>query len=502
MKKLFLLIVVHCLLNAMLYGNESTLAKPPNVIFFSVDDMDYATLNISGCPVNNLTPNIDKLAKEGIFFQRAHLNSAICQPSRQSLMTGLHSHKNETLGFVPVPRHIPNLSELLMQSGWYTASYNKGRDYEAFKWSRFVGGYGTQGFGRSADLFLKDASADMDKAISLKQPFLLNISTSDPHRVYAGSEDEKNELEKMKIKWPQAASKNNVFFPDFKEICTPSQAWVPPYLPNLPKVQEEWAQYYNTVHRADETLGKLLELLDQKGLRENTIVFFYSDNGASFPTSKQNCYPYSTQTPLIIRWPGVIKPGSVDSKNFVSTMDIMPTLLEMVGVELPTNLDGHSILPLLKGGDYEGREYIFTTHNYITPGLQVYPMRGLHKAKYSYIFNPWSDGLRVFDGECHSGLSMKAIESAALSDEKIRLRMLFIQKRVKEELYDTAKDPWCLNNLAEDKKYAKTLLKLKELMLKEMDATSDPLLPVLRDGAAIPPSWFVKDETSKKKKKS
>ena len=120
--------------------------------------MDYASLNITGCPVKNLTPNIDQFAREGVLFQKAHLNSSVCQPSRQSIMTGLHTHRNETLGFVPVPKHIPNLSELLMKKGWYTASYSKGRDYESFQWTRFVEGYGTQGFGRSAELFIKDAS--------------------------------------------------------------------------------------------------------------------------------------------------------------------------------------------------------------------------------------------------------------------------------------------------------------------------------------------------------
>lgn len=475
--------------------------RPPNVVIFPVDDMDYSTLNVNGCPVKNLTPNMDRLAREGILFQRAHLNSAVCQPSRQSLMTGLHTHRNGTLGFVPVSKEIPNLSEILMSKGWHTASYNKGRDYESFQWSHFVGGYGTKGFGRKADLFVADASADMDKAKAEGKPFLINVATSDPHRVFAGSTDEANLLAEMKKKYPKADAEGNCFFPPFKKVCSPEEAWVPPYLPDLPEVREEWAQYYNTVYRADETLGRILQLIDEKGETQNTMVIFYSDNGASFPTSKQNCYPYSTLTPLIIRWPGVVKPGSVDARHFVSTMDIMPTLLEIAGIESPKNLDGRSFLPLLRGESQQERDSIYTTQNYITPGVQVYPMRAIHTATYTYIFNAWSNGTEKFSGECHSGLTMKAIEKAAATDEKIRKRMNHLLFREKEELYDIVKDPWCLNNLAQDPEQSEILAGLKKQMERQMISTSDPLLPSFTKGDPIPSSWLVKGEAKKEKTK-
>ena len=112
-------------------------STPPNILLFVVDDMDFTTFNANGCPVPGLVPNMDRLAKEGILFYQAHGPNAVCGPSRQSMMTGLHPHRNGTLGFVPVPEGVPNLSELLMARGYYTASFNKGRDYKSFKWTEF-----------------------------------------------------------------------------------------------------------------------------------------------------------------------------------------------------------------------------------------------------------------------------------------------------------------------------------------------------------------------------
>jgi len=111
---------------------------PPNLVFFVVDDMDYATINANGCPVPGLTPNMDRLASEGVIFEQAHVPNAVCMPSRQSLMTGLHPHRNGSFGFELVPRGVPNLPELLMAHGYYTASFNKGRDYASSKWSEFL----------------------------------------------------------------------------------------------------------------------------------------------------------------------------------------------------------------------------------------------------------------------------------------------------------------------------------------------------------------------------
>lgn len=471
--------------------SASVSASPPqvNVVVFTVDDMDYGSLNVTGCPVKGLTPETDKLAAEGVLLENAHVPIAVCQPSRQAMMTGLHPHRSGALGFQPVSKGVPNLSGLLAAGGWYTASFNKGRDYEAFPWTEFVDGYGTRGFGREAAAFVGSTRGAIAKARAEGKPLFLNIATSDPHRVYAGSRDEQTKLGEMKQKWTKAAGAGEVYFPPYEQICTPEQAWVPPYLPDLPAVRKEWAEYYNTVHRADATLGAVLAVLDEEGIADNTIVFYYSDNGASFPSSKQNCYPQSTRTPLIVRWPGKVKPGTRDSVHWVSTMDIMPTVLEIAGLPVPPGLDGRSLLPLLKGDSQDGRDQVFVTQNYIRPGLQVYPMRAVHGPDYSYIFNAWSDGRKKFDGECHSGLTWAAMKEATANDKKVAARVKQISLRQPEELYDVRLDPWCLHNLAADPAHAGAREKMRALLEEDMRRTHDPLLDYFLAGNGYPSAW-------------
>lgn len=466
-------------------------STPPNILLFVVDDMDFTTFNAAGCPVPGLVPNMERLAREGMLFDQAHVPNAVCGPSRQSMMTGLHPHRNGTLGFVPVPADVPNLSELLMARGYYTASFNKGRDYQSFKWTEFLDGYGTRGFGRDPGMFVASAKKAIAKARSEGKPFLLNVAVSDPHRAFPGSLQESETLEEAKKRWPAADAKGLVFNAPFINFCSPEQAWVPPFLPKLPDIQKEWAQYYNGVHRADDTLGRIMELLKTEGVESDTIVIFFSDNGASFPTDKQNCYPYSTRTPLIVRWPGVVQPGGVDREHLISTMDLMPTLLEAVsGIPAPLKLDGRSLIPLLKRQPQSDRDHIFTTQNYITPGTQVYPMRAVHTRDYSYIFNAWSNGKTKFNGECHSGLTFEALQAAAKTDKVIEERLKQIEYRVREELYDLKQDPGCLHNLANDAKHATVKAELKQIMSEEMVRTEDPLLPSFQGTGPIPASWL------------
>lgn len=466
-------------------------AAPPNILVFVVDDMDFTTFNANGCPVPGLVPNMDRLAKEGLLFDNAHVPNAVCAPSRQSMMTGLHPHRNGTLGFVPVPADVPNLSELLMAKGYYTASFNKGRDYKSFEWSEFLDGYGTCGFGRDPGLFVASAKKAIANARREGKPFFLNVALSDPHRAFPDSQEEKEALEAAKTKWPEAAAKGLVFNAPFINFCSPEQAWVPPFLPNLPDIHREWSQYYNAVHRADDTLGRIMELLKTEGVESDTIVIFFSDHGAPFPSDKQNCYPYSTRTPLMIRWPGVIQPGRVDREHMVSTMDLMPTLLEAVtGIPAPVKLDGRSLTTLLKGQPQGGRDHVFTTQNYITPGTQVYPMRAVHTRDYSYIFNAWSDGKTKFNGECHNGLTFAAMQVAAKTDAGIAERVKQIVYRVREELYDLKQDPNCLHNLAKDAQHATVKAELKQIMTDEMVRTEDPLLPALLGKGPIPARWL------------
>ena len=126
-------------------------------------------------------------------------------------------------------------------------------------------------------------------------------------------------------------------------------------------VRKEVAQYYGNVYRADQSIGGVLQALKESGLEDNTVVFFLSDHGASFPFSKAQCYLNSTKTPLIVKWPDKINPGTKDLNNFVMTVDLMPTIMEIVGLPLVLDLDGESFLPLLYNEKQGDREYAYTS---------------------------------------------------------------------------------------------------------------------------------------------
>ena len=487
MKKLLVMTAL-----AAVAGSAAAISqKQPNIVLFTVDDMDITSVNCYGNPLPDLTPNMDKLAAQGMRFMNAHVNSPICQPCRQSMMTGLQPHSNGTLGFVEVEKgSCPNLPGLLHNAGYYTVSINKGRDYKSFPWDEIIGLGKDSWYNRKPESFYKTVKKSIAKADG--KPFFIGVNTSDPHRPFAGSEQEKESVAKIKKAWP------NADVPDFQvmePVCSEADVPLLPYLPDLPEIRKETVQYLTCVKRADDALGRIMDLIDEEGLTENTIFIFVSDHAAPMPTAKQNCYAHSSVTPLMVRWPGNIKPGSVDSDHMVSTLDIMPTLLEAVDLPIPGKQDGRSMLSILQGGKQEGRDAVFTSYNYITPNQQVFPMRGVHTKEWSYVFNPWSDGVnKRLQGsgqptENQSGLTFAAMQKAALTDLEMKERMDTILLRRRDELFDLRKDPYSFENLGENPEYSSQLKKMKGLILDEMTRSNDPLFECFEDGGSYPAEW-------------
>lgn len=467
-------------------------SRCPNIVVFTVDDMDITSVNCYGNPLPDLTPNMDRLASQGMRFMHAHVNSPICMPCRQSMMTGLQPHSNGSFGFVEVEKGAcPSLSGILMNNGYFAASLGKGRDYKAFPWDKWVNGLGGDGwYSRKPDAFYNEAKKAIQEARTTGKPFYLGVNTSDPHRPFAGSEQEKEFVEKLRKKYPTAPD-----YPVMAPVCSEADAPLLPYLPDLTEIRKETVQYLTCVKRADDTLGRIMQLLAEEGLAENTLFVFVSDHDAAMPTAKQNCYAHSSVTPLMVRWPGKIKPGAVDSDHMVSTLDLMPTLLEAVGLPIPRKQDGRSMLSILKGGTQEDRDRIFTSYNYIDKGIQVFPMRAIHTKEWSYVFNPWSDGVKTRSQgngnltENQSGLTFAAMQQAALTDPEMKERIDTILLRRREELFDLSKDSYSFENLAENPEYKKQLKKMKLLVLDEMQRSEDPLFHCLENGGSYPDEW-------------
>jgi N-sulfoglucosamine sulfohydrolase len=369
------------------------------------------------------------------------------------------------MGFVPVRENIPTLSRLLKNSGYITGIIGKTWHYEpvkSFAWDTFIE-YKELGCGRSPELYGSCSKDFFQKAKESSKPFFLHLNSHDPHRPFSGSRQEKDR-----------ALKKNEVYPGPNRLIKEWEIEVPGFLPDIPDVRKEVAQYYTSVNRLDAVVGQVLKELEQSGLEKDTMVLFLSDHGMAFPFAKTNCYLNSTKTPLIIRWPRRIKPGIVNSDHLIAGVDIMPMLLEAAGLKIIDGLDGQSFLPLLLNEPYTGRNLVFSMF-YETYAKNQYQMRCLQTKKFAYIYNGWSDGKTVFKNESQSGLSMKAMKLAAENDPEIAERVKLFLYRVPQEFYDLEKDPCALKNLIDIPEYQKQIRDMKAGLADIMAKTGDPV---------------------------
>jgi len=447
-------------------SSDTETYKPLNVLLITADDLNYNSVGVYGNTIPNITPNIDRLAAQGMMFNHGYVNIAVCQPSRQSIMTGRYPHRNGAPGFDPIDRDVPTLQEELNKVGYLNAIIGKERHLkpmDKFYWDFVVREEDVAsglGIGRAPDLYYQYTSEIIAKAKKENKPFFLMANSHDPHRPFAGSDDEQKY-------WGED-------LPKFTRLIKSEDVTVPGFLFDLPEVRQEVAEYYTSVHRCDQTVGEILRALDDSGLSDNTIVMFISDNGMSVPFAKSNCYLNSNKTPWIIRWPGVIPEGSVDNDHFISGIDYMPTILHALHLSEVPGMDGKSFLPILQGKQQKKRNVVFTQFNKIFAGNE-YPMRCVQEEQYGYIVNFWADGEYQIRGEAMSGRTFKAMDKAASSNKEIAERVDLYKYRVVEELYDFKNDPDGLVNLINDPEHKEEKQRLKDLLYKEMRRSKDPL---------------------------
>jgi len=436
--------------------------RRPNILLITADDMNYDTPGVTGCTVPGITPNIDRLASEGLRFIHSHVTAAVCQPSRQCMMTGRYPHTIGAPGFDPIRQDVPTLQEHLEAGGYVNGILSK-VDHLApvpkFRWTTAVRG-GELDFGRGPRRYYEATGAFLETAKASGKPFFLMANSQDPHRPFAGSE---GELQRFGKHWPVSRT------------YRPDEVEVPGFLEDLPDVRKELAQYLTSVRRCDDTVGEVLRALRESGLEEDTLVMFLSDNGMAFPYAKTNCYPASTRTPWIVRWPGRVKPGIVDETHLISGIDFAPTILEAAGLPEMSDIEGRSFLPILLGRETPGRDSVYTVFN-ITSARNWYPMRCIQDRRYGYIFNAWSDGTTAFKNESQSGLTMQAMRNAAETDPAIEARVRFFLHRVPEEFYDYANDPDARDNLIDRPELQNQIEGMRGRMLDVMVRTQDPLL--------------------------
>ncbi len=434
-----------------------------NILFFTADDLNCDSVGCFGGKVPALTPNLDAFAAEGLRFEYAHVTVAICQPSRGVLATGLYGHNSGIMGFMHTDRDIPTVMQTLRDAGYLTAVLGKVRHstpHTTYKWD-FVHDQNELGRGRDPEIYYKYCKEFLARCRRENKPFYFMVNSHDPHRPY--------HVPGKPVKGAKEPSK----------IYGPDEVAVPGFVPDLPGVRKELSYYFNSVRRLDDTFGKTMQALRESGFDKNTLVMFLSDNGIAIPFAKCNAYLASTRTPWIVRWPGVVKKGTVDKRHFISGIDFFPTVLETVGLPVPKGLDGFSFLPLLKGGRQAGRDKVFTQID-MKAGGDAVPMRCVQDKRFGYIFNPWADG-KFWYRNNNEGLTMKAMVEAAKTDPSIAQRVKMFRYRAAEELYDLKNDPDCLNNLIDKAGFTNQHKKMQSQLHNWMRLTGDPLLPAFEN---------------------
>jgi N-sulfoglucosamine sulfohydrolase len=412
--------------------------RRPNIVLFLADDLSWSDCSVYGA-TDIRTPNMERLAGDGVTLTHAFVASPSCAPSRAALLTGLYPPRNGAMfnHTLPDPTH-KRWPAWFHELGYEVAAIGKVAHYATVQQygfdhvSHFK--YHEDECVNAAVTWLENRKSD--------RPLCLLVGTNWPH-----------------VPWPEPTASNALS--------------LPPTHVNTSETREAWTRYAAAVSNADRDLG-LVYAAARKNLGSDTLFLFTSDHGSQFPFGKWNCYDAGIRTPLIAAWPGKITPGS-RSAAMVSWVDLLPTCLEAAGGTPPPSgensgqLSGRSFLAALRGKQAEHRDLIFTTHSG-DGAMNEYPIRSVRSRDWKYIRNltpdaehhthidkaEAGDGRRYWDSWVEKG---KTDPAAAATVARYH-------KRPAEELYDLAADPWEQRNLATDAAHAGRLKGLRT----ELDA--------------------------------
>ncbi len=439
-------------------GGGPDLELRPNILLLTVDDMGLE-LGAYGDP-HATTPNIDRLAAQGLRFDSGFVVAPSCCPSRSAILTGMFPHANGQWGFVTETRlhaGVRTLPDLLREGGYRTGLIGK---------LHVAGAAGQLPFDLALPLVgeEKASPAAFGKAVSDflaaadDRPFFLLVGSYDPHTPYPGQEG----LEP----WPVPHD--------------PQQVVVPAAGLDTPAFRRFLAQMYDAYSKADAVIGASLEALERSGAADSTLVLFLSDHGPPLPAAKTTLFEAGIRVPFLARWPGRIEPGRT-TDALISSVDIVPTLLEVAGLPQPEALHGRSFLGLLTGDSADTTARVYA-ENTLGQGQRYFPQRALRTRSFKYIRN-----LRPDIEFRNNPMIWWAGEMLARWDSDPRARFLLerLVRHEKEELYDLENDPAELNNVAADPAHAATLERLRHELEQWMRETGDPWLALLDHDPAL-----------------
>ncbi|MEN8230602.1 MAG: sulfatase-like hydrolase/transferase [Bacteroidota bacterium] len=420
-------LILLSLLAFLFSGCQKEPSELPNILWITSEDNSP----LLGCYGDAFatTPNMDQMAKEGFRYTNAYANTPVCAPARNTIITGVHacSNGNEQMRSSYLKSEsVRFYTEFLKSKGYYCTNNSK-TDYN------------------TSPIDLETMWDECGNQAHYKnraenQPFfaIFNFTTSHESCIHKSipSEELRHRSEEVVL---------------------------PPYHPDTPEMRHDWAQYYDKVEDMDAEVGEVLQQLEEAGLSENTIVFYYSDHGGVIGRSKRYLFETGTHVPMIIRIPEkykhlypAAKPGS-EVERLVSFVDLAPTLLSMIGMEAPDYMQGHAFL-----GKYQKEEpaYIYMFRDRMDGRYDM--SRSIVDRQYRYTRNFNSNRIYMQHLEyLWRAPSMVSWENAFLTGQCNEVQSRFWNTKPVEELYDTENDPWEVNNLAGDPEYSERLAAMR-----------------------------------------
>lgn len=454
-------------------GNCKQIEEKPNILIFIADDMSYPHTSSYGCDWIS-TPGFDRIASEGILFNNAFTPNAKSAPSRACLLTGRYSWQLEDAG-----NHItnwpegkyPTFMEVLSDNGYYAAYTGKGWapgnpgsingkprlltgiPYEKFKCDVPTKCINRSDYTENFKDFIKNKPKD--------KPWAFWIGTHEPHRPYEYGSGHKNGI-------------NYNYVDD-----------IPKYLPDNEIVKNDFADYAFEIEYLDSHLMNVIDILEENGELDNTLIVVTADNGMPFPRAKGYQYNTSVHIPMAMMWRKGIKGSGRIEDNYISFIDIAPTILKVCDIsDTRMQMSGKEMTDIFTEKYDKKRDCIVLgqeRHDYGRPRNQGYPIRSIIEGDFLYINNLKPDlwpagnpetGYLNTDG---SPTKTEILNMRRKSIDKYFWNMSF-GKRPQEELYNIIDDPDCINNLAENDKYRNIKKNMRSKLYKELERTDDPRL--------------------------
>lgn len=431
----------------------SQAADRPNVLIIMADDCTYNDLPVYGGQ-NAKTPHIDRLASEGLTFNKAYLASAMCQPCRAELFSGQYpmrngcawNHSASRPGTTSMPQHLGSLGYRVGLAGKVHV-----KPQSAFPFEK------VSGFDPSCVRNPTNAHdlTSLREFISRDQnaPFCLVVALVEPHVPWVMGDASQYPAKKLRL---------------------------PPHIADTQRTRQDFASYLAEITYMDGQVGEILQSLEKAGRCDDTLVLFTSEQGSQFPGCKWTNWDTGLHTALIARLPGVTAPGK-RTDAVVQYADVLPTLLDLAGASTGNrNLDGTSFLPVLRGEKDSHREFAYGMHNNIPEG-PAYPIRTVTDGTWRYIRNLTPDELYI---EKHlMGLQGRAALNNPYwatwvwdshSNERTYNLVKRYMHRPAEQLYQTSGDPFEMTNLANDKAHTDVLKRLSAELDRWMASQGDP----------------------------